>query len=165
MSIAVSFIPLVGPLISCVIDGTFVDMWNAIKSGDWAMLGMCAMAFVPGGKALKGLKAVGGLGKTSKVIASYKALSKTAAKEGKQAHHLLEKRLATRLGISDPGSIPAVALTKGEHQAVTNALRKEIAYGTDYTQLSNAQTRQAYGNVYGESSDWFKAIEHYFPVG
>ena len=40
-----------------MIDGTFVDMWNAIKSGDWATLGMCALAFVPGGKALKGLGA------------------------------------------------------------------------------------------------------------
>ena len=150
---------------SCLIDCSFVDIYNAVRSGDWGMLALSLTAFIPGGKALKGLKAVGGLGKTSKVIASYKALSKTAANEGKQAHHLLEKRLAKRLGISDPGSIPAVALTKGEHQAVTNALRKEIAYGTDYSQLSNAQIRNAYGNVYGESSDWFKAIEHYFPVG
>jgi len=33
VSIAVSFIPLVGPLLSCVIDGTFTDMWEAIKRG------------------------------------------------------------------------------------------------------------------------------------
>jgi hypothetical protein len=55
VSIAVSFIPVAGPLISCIIDGTFVDMLTAISNGDWAMVGMCALAFVPGGKALKGL--------------------------------------------------------------------------------------------------------------
>ena len=60
VSIAVSFIPLVGPLISCIIDGTFVDMLSAIKSGDWVVLGMCALTFVPGGKVLKGWEAVGG---------------------------------------------------------------------------------------------------------
>ena len=65
VSMAVSFIPLVGPILACVVDGTFVDMINAIKNGDWAMLGMCALAFVPGGKALKGLKAVGWLGKNA----------------------------------------------------------------------------------------------------
>lgn len=52
MSFAVSFIPLVGPLMACVIDGTFTDMWEAIKRGDWGALALCAMAFVPGAKAL-----------------------------------------------------------------------------------------------------------------
>jgi len=61
-----AFIPLVGPLLSCVIDGTFTDMWEAIKNGDWGALALCAMAFVPGAKVLKGLKAVGGIGKISK---------------------------------------------------------------------------------------------------
>jgi RHS repeat-associated protein len=57
VAMAVSFIPLVGPILSCVIDGTFVDMFNAIMKGDWAMVGMCALSFVPGVKsAAKGLK-------------------------------------------------------------------------------------------------------------
>jgi len=57
VSMAVSFIPLVGPLVSCIIDGTFVDMLNAIKNGDWAMLALSCAAFVPGMKgATKGLK-------------------------------------------------------------------------------------------------------------
>ena len=67
VSIAVSFIPVVGPLISCIVDGTFVDMLTAISSGDWAMLAMCAMAFVPGAKVMKGLKAVGGIGDLAKL--------------------------------------------------------------------------------------------------
>lgn len=52
-----------GILVSCLIDGTFIDMMTAMRTGDWAMLGMCALAFIPGGNALKGLKAAGGLGK------------------------------------------------------------------------------------------------------
>jgi len=64
---AVSFIPIVGPIISCIIDGTFVDMFNALMKGDWATVGMCAMGFVPGMKQLKGLKAVGGLSKAGKM--------------------------------------------------------------------------------------------------
>jgi len=68
ISMAVSFIPIVGPIISCIIDGTFVDMFNALMKGDWATVGMCAMGFVPGMKALKGLKAVGGFGKVDKLV-------------------------------------------------------------------------------------------------
>jgi hypothetical protein len=61
VSIAVSFIPVVGPLISCIVDGTFVDMLTAISSGDWAMVGMTVLGVVAGGAvgkmALKFLKA------------------------------------------------------------------------------------------------------------
>lgn len=60
VSIAVSFIPLVGPLISCVIDGTFVDILSVIKSGDWVVLGKCPLTFAPGGNVLKGWETVGG---------------------------------------------------------------------------------------------------------
>jgi len=77
VAFAVSFIPLVGPIISCIIDGTFVDMFNALMKGDWATVGMCALGFVPGMKALKGLKAVGGLNKAGKMS---RYCSKTEAK-------------------------------------------------------------------------------------
>ena len=40
VAFAVSFIPIAGPLISCIIDGTFVDMFSAIMTGNWAMVGM-----------------------------------------------------------------------------------------------------------------------------
>jgi len=169
VAFAVSFIPIAGPLISCIIDGTFVDMFSAIMTGNWAMVGMCALAFVPGaGKLAKvGLKSfekvgIKSLEKSVAKFKPYKILSKEASKEGKEAHHLLEKRLAERLGITDSGTIPSVALTRAEHQKITNELRKEIAYGTDYSTLSNAEIRNAYASVYGEGSDWFKAIEHYF---
>lgn len=113
---------------------------------------------------MKGLKMVGGgLGKATKVIKPYKTLAKELKGTGKQAHHILEKRMAQRLGVSDTGSIPSIALTKSEHQQITNALRKEIPYGTDYSSLSDSQIRNAYANVYGEGSDMLNAIAQYLP--
>jgi len=65
---AVSFIPIVGPIISCIIDGTFVDMFNALMKGDWATVGMCAMGFVPGLKgATKAFKFAGHADDVSKI--------------------------------------------------------------------------------------------------
>jgi hypothetical protein len=64
IAMAVSFIPIVGPILSCVIDGTFVDMFKAIMKGDWATVGLCALAFVPGMKGVgKSLKAFGAVEK------------------------------------------------------------------------------------------------------
>lgn len=74
VSLAVGFIPLVGPLLSCVIDGTFVDMFSAIMKGDWAMVGMCALAFVPG---------VGGLGKLGKFASHADDVSRAVKAAGK----------------------------------------------------------------------------------
>ncbi len=90
---AVSFIPLVGPLISCVIDGTFVDMFNAIMAGDWAAVGMCALAFVPGvggaGKALKFASHADDIGKITRKLEKHlnKAIkeAKLTAKQEKAA--------------------------------------------------------------------------------
>jgi hypothetical protein len=88
----VSFIPLVGPLISCIIDGTFVDMIKALSTGDWATLGMCALAFVPGGKALKGLKAFG-------------AIEKTGIKANRVAGKTFEKQVIGKLGLDKGGRL------------------------------------------------------------
>ncbi len=64
---AVSFIPIAGPLISCIIDGTFVDMWAAICAGDWKAVALAAVGVTLAGigigysvaKLLKTGKAVG----------------------------------------------------------------------------------------------------------
>jgi RHS repeat-associated protein len=83
VAMAVSFIPIVGPILSCVIDGTFVDMWNAIRSGDWATLGMCALAFVPGMKgATKAFKLASHADDISKIT---KKLEKHLGKAVKEA--------------------------------------------------------------------------------
>ena len=54
ITIAASFaLPGIGGmLVACLIDGTFSDMWNAIKNGDWKQL-----ALIAGGIALAGVGA------------------------------------------------------------------------------------------------------------
>ena len=107
---AVSFIPIAGPILSCVIDGTFVDMFKAIMKGDWATVGLCALAFVPGmkgvGKSLKALGAVEkGVGKAAKAGAKGEKLfaksnfrknliEVTGKNPGKsmEAHHVLPQK-------------------------------------------------------------------------
>jgi hypothetical protein len=106
---AVSFIPIVGPILSCVIDGTFVDMWNAIKSGDWATFGMCALSFVPGGKSaklgLKGLLGVGGgLGSAGLLASKMAKGSKGIIKQGGGATaDNFRKRLVAATGVNPKG--------------------------------------------------------------
>jgi hypothetical protein len=168
VSIAVSFIPVVGPLISCIVDGTFVDMLTAISSGDWAMLGMCCMAFIPGAKVMKGLKAVGGIGKSSRVIGSFKVVSKTAGKEGKQAHHLIPQRFAETLGVKS-GDMPAVALTKAEHQPFTNAWRDAIPYKNGLGPLTTktatrADITEACRDIYKNDPDLLRASLDYLAL-
>jgi len=47
-----------GILVSCVLDGTFIDMFTAVATGNWAMLGLSLACMVPGMKALKATKAI-----------------------------------------------------------------------------------------------------------
>ena len=54
---------------------------------------------------------------------------------GLQVHHLIEKRLASKLGINED-DIPAIVLTKEEHQKFTNAWRNEIGYKGDKTDIN-----------------------------
>jgi len=149
-----------GMLVSCVIDGTFVDMLKAVSTGDWAMLALSCAAFVPGGNPLKGLKAVGGLSKVSKVIAPYKVLSKTAAKEGKQAHHLIEKRFAKTLGVKH-GDIPSVALTRERHQEITNRWRDAIGYGTGTKTATKNLILEKAKEVYYDEPEMLRATLDY----
>ncbi len=67
---AVSFIPIAGPLISCIIDGTFVDMWAAICAGDWK-----AIALTAAGIVLAGVGVGYGVSKILKTVKTGKAIS------------------------------------------------------------------------------------------
>jgi hypothetical protein len=60
-------------------------------------------------------------------IRSYNELSKALSGTGLRAHHVIEQRFATRLGL-DPNLMRSVALTPEEHQAFTNAWRNLIPY-------------------------------------
>ncbi|RXE58098.1 RHS repeat-associated core domain-containing protein, partial [Acetivibrio mesophilus] len=85
-------------------------------------------------------KALGDLSQASKYgIDTYGNLTKSLKGTGLQAHHIIEQRLADVLGISNTKSMLSVAVTKTEHQAFTNAWRKLIPYGTNYSTLTKTQ--------------------------
>ncbi|MCK4764789.1 MAG: hypothetical protein KAW12_21505, partial [Candidatus Aminicenantes bacterium] len=95
-----------------------------------------------GKKIFKASKIRKGLKKLSRAnefgIKPYKALKKSLKSTGLQAHHLIERRFAKRLGIN-PGDIPSIAVTKIEHQAFTNAWRKLIPYGISGTRRATKE--------------------------
>ncbi|MEM2891622.1 MAG: site-specific integrase [Thermoplasmata archaeon] len=66
-------------------------MLKAISTGDWATVGMCALSLVPGLKQLKGLKAVGRLGKAG--IGANRAAGKA-----------FEKAVIEKLGLKGAGT-------------------------------------------------------------
>lgn len=153
VSFAVSFIPLVGPLIACVIDGTFTDMWDAIKRGDWGALALCAMAFVPGGKALKGLKAVEGVG-AKRIFGSYGELKKILKGTDVQRHKLVEKRLIPALHKDvKVNDMRAVIVSPGEHLIYTKRWAAEIPRGTDYSTLTKGYIAEKAQRVYHDAPD------------
>ncbi len=94
-----------------------------------------------GDEVIKGAsKALGDLSQASKYgIDTYGNLTKSLKGTGLQAHHIIEQRLADVLGISNTKSMLSVAVTKTEHQAFTNAWRKLIPYGTNYSTLTKTQ--------------------------
>ena len=67
-------------------------------------------------------------------IKSYSQLSDKIAGTGLRAHHIIEKRFAGLLGKTE-GEIRSVALTQEEHQAFTNAWRREIGYSNSVGDL------------------------------
>ncbi|MGL4521635.1 MAG: RHS repeat-associated core domain-containing protein, partial [Bacilli bacterium] len=81
-------------------------------------------------------------------IRPYSQLKKTTKGTKLEAHHIIEQRLAKRLGISNKNSMLSVAVIKAEHQIFTNAWRKEIPYGTNYEELSKNRIWEAAKNVY-----------------
>ncbi len=72
----------------------------------------------------------------------YKALRKLTAKTGLEAHHLIEKRFASRLGINSD-EILSVALDKDTHRRITTAFRTKIPYGSTARNASKLNTYSA----------------------
>jgi hypothetical protein len=60
-------------------------------------------------------------------IKTYNELRALIKRSGLEAHHLIESRLAERLGI-DIKKIPCLALTKEEHRVFTRKWREAIGY-------------------------------------
>ena len=82
-----------------------------------------------GSKAFKELKYAGefGIGKYSQLRKAVLDIFGTGS--GLEVHHLIERRFAKGLGISE-SAIPSVVLTKEEHRLFTNLWRETIHYAT-----------------------------------
>ncbi|MEA5018651.1 MAG: hypothetical protein VB009_08090 [Erysipelotrichaceae bacterium] len=83
-------------------------------------------------------------------VKPYRILQKELKETALEAHHIVEKRLAEALGISNARSMLCVAVTEAEHQAFTNAWRAIIPYGTNYRKLEPGEiwdvTQKIYNN-------------------
>ena len=80
-----------------------------------------------GGAALKYLSS------PAKGINTYSNLRKVNKGTGNEVHHIIEKRFARSLGISDTNNMYSIALTKAEHQVFTKAWRAALPYGQNYS--------------------------------
>jgi hypothetical protein len=92
-------------------------------------------------------------------IDTYGNLAKRLKGTGLEAHHVVEKRFAQVLGITDQKLMKSVALTPDEHQIFTNAWRKWVPYGTDYNTLTKAQIWVAAQDIYKGFPDILKAVK------
>jgi len=81
-------------------------------------------------------------------IDSYGALRTEIKGTGLESHHIVEKRLAEALGITNTNSMPSIAVTQAEHQLFTNAWRNQIPYGTNYYNLPKDKIWEAAQKVY-----------------
>ncbi len=94
-------------------------------------------------------------------IMSYRDAKKLTAGHGGdiQAHHILEKRFAERFGIKDTDSIPAIILTREQHNEITQRLRSRIPYGQAGTGTATPATiREMYSEVYADYPEMLAAI-------
>ncbi len=70
-------------------------------------------------------------------IQEYTKLRMAIKGTGLQAHHLIEQRFASTLGIKT-GNMASIALTPAEHQVFTNAWRKLIPYANSNSVLNTS---------------------------
>lgn len=109
--------------------------------------------------AAKAASDFGGLTRAAEFgIKSYTDLRKLTKGTGLDAHHLIEKRFASILGVSE-GSLMSVAVTKAEHQRFTNAWRKAIGYGDGTANATNDQILAAAREIYKDYPELLKIIE------
>ena len=66
-------------------------------------------------------------------IDSYANLKKEYKGSGLEAHHIVEKRLAPSLNISNTNNMLSVELTKAEHKVFTKAWKMALPYSADYS--------------------------------
>jgi len=131
------------PLAAKIIDKTD-DAADLVRAGDKVADG------------LQGYKRAGEFG-----IERYGSLQRKLRGTGLQAHHLVERRFADALDVNHR-DIPAIALTRGEHQPITNAFRQAIPYGTQVRELTQARIMKEARRIYREQPALLKALDEVF---
>lgn len=87
----------------------------------------------------------------------YNVLTKELKGTGLQAHHLIEQRFATVLGV-DAKTMQSMALTPAEHQVFTNAWRAEIGYGAGTAAATRESVMAAARRIYSGYPEILKAL-------
>jgi hypothetical protein len=119
--------------------------------------------FIPGSELLEsGVEAAGkGLTSFSRAgefgIKPYNVLTGELKGTGLQAHHLIEQRFATALGV-DARTMQSMALTPAEHQVFTNAWRAEIGYGAGTAAATRESVMAAAQKIYSGYPEILKAL-------
>lgn len=132
------------------------DAVNDALNGDYTGATFAAAAFF-----VKPLKVIpfGGLKKAAKFgVKPYNELRKLLRGSGLQSHHLIEKRFAELFG-QNARKMLAVAVTKAEHQAFTNAWRKAIPYGTKVRELSREYVEDKAREIYKGYSEILNQLD------
>jgi hypothetical protein len=90
-------------------------------------------------------------------ILAYNKLRPAILGLGLEAHHLLEQRFATILEMKGKDML-SVAISKGEHQALTNAWRKAIPYGTGTGKATKKLILEKAAEIYKSNPTILKAL-------
>ena len=82
---------------------------------------------------------------------------------GLEVHHLIERRFAKGLGISE-SSIPSVVLTKDEHRVFTNLWRETIHYakqGEESVRITKEIVLKAAEYVYKDYPEFYRIVKEF----
>lgn len=90
-------------------------------------------------------------------IQAYNTLRPAIQGLGLEAHHLLEKRFAEILGVKAKDML-SIAMSKGEHQVITNAWRSRISYGAGTADATAESVLNAASIIYQSSPTILKAL-------
>lgn len=94
-------------------------------------------------------------------VGSYKEMKRlTSGYKGEiQAHHILEQRHAKHWRLGNTNDMPAVILTRKEHEMIGNILQQKLSYKNFHTKR---EVWDAYQEAYKHRPEWLDAIRKYF---
>jgi hypothetical protein len=110
----------------------------------------------------------------TQTIGPYEAMQQCTAglKGGYQAHHILEKNVAEKLGLGNADKVPSIILTEAEHKQVTKELGTKTRDLVDLVAENKITKADAlskiwtiYQEAYKKQPAWLAAIKPYFVQG